>query len=106
MKCISEFQEANKIPSSRILVGEFGGYGKQKGLPNYFKDLTSIFREHGWHWAFYAFREDHWDGMDYELGDKKLPWSYWKSIEKGEIPRVKRKDTYSQFKILKKALCP
>jgi hypothetical protein len=40
----------------------------------------------------------------YELGDKRLPWSYWKSVEKGETPILDRKDTHPQFSVLKKAL--
>ncbi|MNC68704.1 hypothetical protein D3C75_1193340 [compost metagenome] len=42
------------------------------------------------HWAFYAFREDGWDGMDYELGDKPLPGSYWQAVEKGEAVQPPR----------------
>jgi hypothetical protein len=60
--------------------------------------------ENGGYWAFYAFREDAWDGMDYELGDKRLPWSYWESVEKGEMPILDRKGTHLQFSVLKKAL--
>jgi hypothetical protein len=104
MKAVSDFQRAYNIPSNRILVGEFGGYRKQRNLPQYFEDLIYIFEEHGWHWAFYAFREDSWDGMDYELGNQKLPWSYWKAVEKGETPTPDRKDRHPQFAVLKAAL--
>ncbi|MDR2396535.1 MAG: glycoside hydrolase family 5 protein [Puniceicoccales bacterium] len=104
VESVNEFQKCNKIPSNRILVGEFGCYRKQKGLSKYFSDLISIFNEKGWHWAFYAFREDSWDGMDYELGDKQLPWSYWESVEKGKTPVLDRKGTHPQFSVLKKAL--
>jgi hypothetical protein len=58
------------------LVGEFGGHRTSKRLECYFKDLIDIFKQNGWHFAFYAFREDTWSGMDYELGDRKLPWNY------------------------------
>lgn len=64
MQSVLEFQNRNKIPSSRILVGEFGGFRKQKGLDLYFKDLVSIYKENNWRYAFYALREDTWDGMD------------------------------------------
>jgi hypothetical protein len=104
MENVSKFQKRNKISSNRILVGEFGCYRKAKGLPKYFADLISIFNTKEWHYAFYAFREDSWDGMDYELGDKRLPWSYWKSVEKGETPILDRKDTHPQFSVLKRAL--
>jgi endoglucanase len=104
MKDIDQFQERNNIPSNRILVGEFGGHRASRGLPKYFKDLISIFIEKKWHFAFYAFREDTWDGMDYELGDQKLPWLYWKTIEEGNKPKVDRKGSYAQFKILREAM--
>ncbi|MDR2769027.1 MAG: hypothetical protein LBB19_00490 [Puniceicoccales bacterium] len=48
MESVSEFQKRNKIPANRILVGEFGCYRKQKGLPKYFSDLISIFNGKWW----------------------------------------------------------
>jgi endoglucanase len=80
------FQKKYNIPATRILVGEFGAHRFSKGIENYFQDLISIFKEQNWHFAFYAFREDTWDGMDYELGNKKLPYKYWQDIEKGFGP--------------------
>ncbi len=101
---VVHFQKVNRLPNHRILVGEFGCYRKSKGLVHYFHDLITIFKEYGWHFAFYAFREDVWDGMDYELGDKHLPWSYWKAIERGERPKLNRNGNSPQFKVLKEAL--
>ena len=100
MKSVTLFQKNSKIHSSRILVGEFGGHRTTKGLDKYFKDLLEIFNENSWHYAFYAFREDVWDGMDYELGDKKIPWSYYKAIEKGETPQLVRNPNHPNFKVL------
>ncbi|MDR1475762.1 MAG: glycoside hydrolase family 5 protein [Holosporales bacterium] len=105
MKAVENFRQSHNIPSNRILVGEFGCYRKQKGLPQYFEDLISIFNEHGWHWAFYAFRENTWDGMNYELGDRPLPWAYWKAQERGEEFALTHKATFPQFVVLKNALC-
>ncbi|MBP7826219.1 MAG: hypothetical protein KA236_06690 [Verrucomicrobia bacterium] len=48
--------------------------------------MTELFERENWHWAFYGFREDEWDAMDYECGTEKLPWSYWKAVEAGEHP--------------------
>jgi endoglucanase len=84
MQHVSDFQKKYNIPSSSILVGEFGGNRQSKGLDSYFKDLLTIFREQNWHYAFYAFREDDWEGMDYELGNKKVPLDYWEASENGE----------------------
>jgi hypothetical protein len=104
LKHVIQFQKINNIPSNRILVGEFGGHRTSKGLPQYFEDLINIFEENHWHYAFYAFREDTWDGMDYELGDKKLPGRYWKDIEEGKKPILKRSGNHAQFEVLRKSL--
>jgi len=101
---VSAFQKANNIRSDRIIVGEFGGDRRSSGLSDYFTDLISIFKEYGWHFAFYAFRPDSWDGMDYELGEKKLPWAYWEAFERGEKFELERRDDHAAFKVLKEAL--
>jgi hypothetical protein len=92
MESVLNFQKLHKIPAHQILVGEFGGNRQSKVLGRYFQDLIGIFKEQGWHFAIYAFREDVWEGMDYELGNKKLPWRYWKAIEEGKTPELKRSD--------------
>lgn len=102
MEPVIAFQQKHAIPSSHILVGEFGGHRFSKGLETYFHDLMSIFKRQGWHFAVYAFREDTWDGMDYELGNKKLPWRYWKDIEQGKKPEKHRLPGNPVFSILSK----
>ncbi len=104
MSAVIRFQKTHNIASNKILVGEFGGHRMSAGLDRYFEDLIAIFNKEGWHFAFYAFREDTWDGMDYELGNNKLPWSYWQAVESGEKPELNRKSTYPAFSIIKKAL--
>jgi endoglucanase len=104
MQAVADFQKDNNIPSNRILVGEFGCNREAKGLPAYFQDLISIFNENGWHYAFYAFREDTWPGMDYELGSQKLPWTYWEAVDKGETPKLERKSSHPAFQVLIKGL--
>jgi hypothetical protein len=100
MAPVARFQARHHIPSRCIFVGEFGGYRRQKGLPWYFTDLCAIFAENGWHSAFYAFRDDDWDGMDYELGDRRLPWEYWKAKERGKEYPLKRDGNTPQFSAL------
>ncbi len=106
MQDVVTFQKEHNIPSHQILVGEFGGHRMSKGLSQYFSDLTDIFKENGWHFAFYAFREDTWDGMDYELGNQKLPWSYWQAIENGHKPKLARNNDSPPFQALRQALAP
>lgn len=77
-KVVSEWMRKYDIPNDRIYVGEFGGDRQALGVTEYFRDLISFIKNNGWHWSFYAYRED--DGfpkMDYELGTEKLPDAYW-----------------------------
>ena len=48
------------------------------------RTYSRALEDDGLHWAFYSFREDAWDGMDYELGAAKLPWHYWDAVEQGK----------------------
>ncbi len=68
------------------MVGaEFGCFRQNKGLWEYLADVDRArLNAQKWHWAFYAFREDSWDGMDYEVGTGKLPWKYWQDVEDGQ----------------------
>ena len=78
--------EKNDIPNNRIVAAEFGAYRMNPGTSLYISDLLDIFQQEGIHWAFYSFREDEWDGYDYEMGNKPLGWKYWQGVEKGENP--------------------
>jgi hypothetical protein len=89
---VIDWQAKYHVPSNRIFAGEFGCNRMNKGAAMYLGDLISIFNEHQWHWAFYSFREDEWDGMDYELGDRPLGWRYWQAKERGETPPLPRTD--------------
>ncbi len=79
---VTDWMEEHGIPANRMYVGEFGGFRQTEGLVDYFGDLVALLNEKGWHWSFYAYRED--DGfpqMDYELGTGKLPGAYWKCAD-------------------------
>jgi len=104
MDSVVQFQRIHNIDSNRIIVGEFGGNRKVSGLERYFRDLIDYFSEHDWHFAFYAFREDCWDGMDYELGCEGLSQSDWDAIELGSPPQIERKDSHPAFSVIKEAL--
>ena len=89
---VVEWQERHGVESNRIFVGEFGCDRMVGGAAEYLGDLIEIFNEHDWHWAFFAFRSDFWDGMDYEVGTKRLAMTYWQAIKRGEIPQPARED--------------
>ena len=66
---------------------------KLPGCQQYLEDVLTTLEAANVHWAFYSFREDSWDGMDYELGTANVPWAYWKAIDDGQPDPVKRNAT-------------
>lgn len=89
---VSAWQLKHSVPSNQIVVEEFGCNRINCGAAGYIADIIAICNRNQWHWAFYAFREDTWDGMDYELGTKPPGWEYWKAVERGEPARLPRMD--------------
>lgn len=65
---VHTWQRRHQIPSSRILVAEFGICRERKGSREYLSDLVSIFTRFGWSWLVFSFRDEEWDALDYELG--------------------------------------
>jgi endoglucanase len=100
---VALWQKKYNVPASRMLVGEFGCDRMSKGSAEYLENLIAIFNDRHWHWAFYSFREDCWDCMDYELGPDKLPWKYWEAAEQGLNLDEFRKDN-PLFDVIKKDL--
>jgi hypothetical protein len=91
------------IAQNRIVISEFGCMRRNKGVAAYLEDMLSFIDAKPYHWAFYAFREDGYDGYDYELGTVALPWAYWQALEQGESPVLPRKDN-PVFDTIKKRL--
>lgn len=94
---------AHGIPMSRMVAGEFGCIRTLDSCERYLDDVLSVLQRSGVHWAFYAFREDNWDAMDYELGKGKVHWSYWDAQEKGLPDPVKRRAT-PEFEVIRRRL--
>jgi len=59
----------------------------------YVEDVLTVLDNKQTHWAFYSFREDSWDAMDYELGKRKVPWSYWQAIDQKKTDTLQRYNT-------------
>jgi len=94
---------AMKVPSTRLVVGEFGCMRRLPGCQQYLEDVLKVLDHNQLHWAFYSFREDSWDGMDYELGSAKVPWRYWQAIEKGAADPLARQAT-NEFEPIRRRL--
>ena len=80
---VIEWAKRYQVPMSRIIAEEFGCDRRVSGAKDFLEDVLRVLDGEGWHWAFYSFRSPGWDGMDYELGTKKLGWKYWEEREKG-----------------------
>jgi len=78
------------VPSNRVVASEFGCMRRWTDCEAYLTDVLDAVEARNGHWAFYAFREDEWDGMDYELPASLKPGRFYhlKSQHKAElIPR-------------------
>ena len=100
-----DWADAVGVPRSRLVVGEFGCMRRLAGCKQYLEDVLTVLDKQQLHWAFYSFREDNWDGMDYELGAAKVPWRYWQAIEKGEPDPLARQAT-AEFEPIRRRLAP
>lgn len=100
-----DWADAVGVPRSRLVVGEFGCMRRLAGCKQYLEDVLTVLDKQQLHWAFYSFREDNWDGMDYELGAAKVPWRYWQAIDKGEPDPVARQAT-AEFEPIRRRLAP
>lgn len=98
-----DWAKQNGIPANRVVAGEFGCVRTLQGCRQWLNDVLTVLDKHHAHWAFYAFREDAWDAMDYELGKKPVPWAYWKAIEDNAPDTIKRHST-EEFEPISKRL--
>ncbi|MFK2893951.1 cellulase family glycosylhydrolase [Dyella flagellata] len=99
----TQWAQVHGIPPNRMVAGEFGCVRMLNSCTAYLNDVLTVLDRQGLHWAFYSFREDSWDGMDYELGKGKVPWAYWKAMERGLPDPLKRTAT-PEFELIGKRL--
>lgn len=82
---LRQWMRDSRLPPTRMVIGEFGCGRKCAGAVQYLSDLIREFDAEGWHWLFYSYREDDWEGMDYELGSTPPPGWYWEAAEAGKL---------------------
>jgi len=91
------------IPNNHIIAGEFGCMRKNVGADTYLQDIIEFINRNNFQRTFYSFREDEWDGYDYELGTEGLGREYWQAKERGENVSLPRKNNslfeYNQARI-------
>lgn len=100
-----DWAKVHGVPLNRLVAGEFGCMRRLAGCKSYLEDVLAALDKDSLHWAFYSFREDSWDGMDYELGSGKVNWKYWEAIEANKPDPVKRQAT-AEFEPISKRLKP
>lgn len=84
---IGKWMRAHGVAPERMVIGEFGCGRRCAGAGQYLADLVREFDRQGWHWMLYSYREDDWEGMDYELGSGAPPGWYWDAAEAGNLDR-------------------
>jgi hypothetical protein len=86
------FKWANKqhLSSSRIVLAEFGCMRLWADCGEYLTDVLDAINGFNGHWAFYAFREDEWDGMDYELPASFPAGRFYWLTERGQYDKIPR----------------
>ncbi|GGZ44320.1 glycoside hydrolase family 5 protein [Asticcacaulis endophyticus] len=92
------------VPANRIVAGEFGCMRQWADCATYLEDVLSILDGYNAHWAFYSFREDVWDGMDYELSPTVKSGQFYWLMEQGKGQQLKRGGPL--FEIIQKRLKP
>ena len=88
------------------MAAEFGVDRRVGGARECLSDAIVRLDRHGWHWAFYAFRDDaDWGGLDYELGTAPLGAAYWKAVEAGgDAEKLKRRGPNPLWDVLERRL--
>ena len=61
---VTAFQTKYNVP---IVVGEWGGIRWLPGMEQYIADQLSLFEERGWSWLWYAWDDEEWDALGFEL---------------------------------------
>lgn len=85
-----DWAAAQGIPPNRVVAAEFGCMRLWPDCAAYLTDVLDTVQARGGHWAFYAFREDEWEGMDYELPASLPPGRFYWLSEQGKAATLPR----------------
>lgn len=85
-----DWARAQGVPPSHLVVAEFGCMRRWPDCGAYLDDVLDAAEAGGASWAFYAFREDGWEGMDYELPPDLPPGRFYWLTEQGKAASLPR----------------
>ena len=85
-----DWAKGQGLPPTRVVAAEFGCMRLWADCGRYLTDVMDAVEEKGGHWAFYSFREDEWEGMDYELSAKVKPGQFYWLKEEGKADKLPR----------------
>jgi hypothetical protein len=85
-----DWAHAHGVPNNRVVASEFGCMRQWVDCGTYLRDVLDVLDGYQTHWAFYSFREDGWDGMDYELAPEVQSGDFYWKIEQGKGDELKR----------------
>lgn len=85
-----DWAKTQGLPPTRVVAAEFGCMRLWADCGTYLTDVMDAVEDKGGHWAFYSFREDEWEGMDYELPAKVKPGQFYWLSEEGKADKLPR----------------
>lgn len=85
-----DWAKTQGLPPTRVVAAEFGCMRLWADCGTYLTDVMDTVEAKGGHWAFYSFREDEWEGMDYELPAKVKPGQFYWLSEQGKADTLPR----------------
>ena len=85
-----DWAAAHGVPGNRMVAGEFGCVRAWVDCGAYLSDVLDVLKSHHAHWAFYSWREDGWDAMDYELAPSVTAGQFYYLHEQGKADQLKR----------------
>ena len=85
-----DWAAAHGVPNNRVVAGEFGCVREWADCGTYLGDVLDVLKAHHAHWAFYGWREDGWDAMDYELAHSVTTGQFYYLREQGKADALKR----------------
>jgi hypothetical protein len=85
-----DWAKAHGVPANRMVAGEFGCMRQWVDCGAYLTDVLDILNGYSVHWAFYSFREDGWEGMDYELAPSVTVARFYELSGQGKAALLER----------------